>query len=139
MQKSFLPADNRINRDMHDLTSHAQVHFGLNRKHVILSHRILKGFALVACTHGHLSLYSRLSFSALIMVYPCMYTATLYIITCMHVQMGLPMLIKQRLAPACMHAYADVISLGGDLRYPKTVRYIVPYVGIQIAQICRLW
>ena len=38
---------------------------------------------------------------------------------CMHVHMGLPMLIKQRLTPACMHAYADVISLGGDLRYPK--------------------
>ena len=40
--------------------------------------------------------------------------------------MGLPMLIKQRLAPACMNAYADVISLGSDLRYPKTVRYIIP-------------
>ena len=46
-----------------------------------------------------------------------------------HVQMGLPMLIKQRLAPACMHAYADVISLGGDLRYPKALRYIVTYDG----------
>jgi hypothetical protein len=34
---------------------------GLNRKQLTLSHRILRGFALLPCTHGHPSLFSWLA------------------------------------------------------------------------------